>query len=192
MINHRHVFFAFFLFFLSACGGPKDLVITPLPISDQNYIRGISKTGDFLALPSQANFPIEVGDYLIFSDLLPRVIAKVENWEKILGVRVYGEPMNGNIIGNPNTIRLLKKFQTPINLNDLNYEKGIAKAFNGFAVPNCEQALKIYSAGNEITLGDGVKRRVIKQNLWGSIIGVQLSGPSIDIARAGFPNVILF
>jgi hypothetical protein len=192
MVNYRNTIKIFFLLFLAACGGPQDSTITPLPISDQNYIHGIAKTGDFLALAPKFKASIEAGDYLIFADRSPRRVTKLEDWGKILGVRVSGEPMNGDTVGNPNTFTVLKNYQTPMNINDINYEKGIAKGFLGFAVPNSEQASKIYSVGNKITLGDGIKRNVIKLNSWESILGVQLDGPSIDIARSGFPNAIIF
>lgn len=73
-------------------------------------------------------------------------------------------------------------------ISDSNWEKGVARNWAGFFVPNSQPFQSLYLPGAIVTFANGEKRRVLRTESSGAYLNIYVDGSPLDAKLAGIPS----
>ena len=168
---------------------------TAYNLTDGNWINGIAirKAGFFVHNYPANRAELAPGKMVSFVDGTERVIVKQAQNGSYLDIDLTGPPLDGAKVGFPNKFLVVgaaedRTSNTTYNLTDQNWINGIAKHWAGFFVGNTAANRAELTPGKKVSFVDGSERVIIKQVQNGSYLNIDLSGPPLDGAKAGYPK----
>ena len=85
-------------------------------------------------------------------------------------------------------LRVPGKIDAGFFLTDRTWDRGIARRWPGFFVPNTEMAKAEYQVGRRVQFADGERREITQIVPNGSSLHVYLGGDPLDPGKAGLPS----
>lgn len=166
-------------------------------ITDGNWVNGIARNHTGFFVPNKAPYADEykIGRYVFLPNLDLRKITGITQNRIYLNVSVDGPALDPSRVGFPSGFQVV---DTPIALDhselenfyltDGNWNKGVARAWAGFFVPNTYYYSTNFKIGEYVRFVDGDTRKITKVNVYDKYLNVYVEGDPLNREEVGSPS----
>ncbi|WP_017221022.1 hypothetical protein [Moritella dasanensis] len=159
-------------------------------VTDRHWEKGIARNwvGFFVKNTTINIQKFKVDSEVVFKDGSSRIINDVVNRGIYLHIVLSGdELLDYEKVGRPDTFTVLEN-REPFYVTDRNWEKGIARNWVGFFVPNTVINNQNFKVGSEVVFKDRDSRMIKNVINRGSHLYIVVSGELLDFKKTGRPD----
>ena len=155
-------------------------------LTDNNWERGYAKAFAGFFVPYIYDQLYKAGNVIEFPKGVRREIVKTDRRGMYLNVYLSGDAFDSENLNLPIKLPVLQNGKDFF-LTDRNWERGYARGFCGFFVPNVDKYRQLYKIGNIIKFPDGDKREIVNAVPSGMYLHVYLAGEQFNSENLNFP-----
>jgi hypothetical protein len=162
-------------------------------LTDSSWVHGISRRFAEFILPNEDKYltSYRPGRYVSFKNGEARKILTAVPAGQYLRIALEGAPLDP-AVGLPSEFQVLDfaaaAQQMSFLVTDDNWDRGVARSWAGFIVPNTASYARDFMVGNYVKLGNGDTRKVVDVKPAGKYLNVYVEGEILIPGLVGVPS----